>query len=195
MVLSAQLEVRDKDEACGEHRYWLDPGRDYAILRVVETRGGKPAVQVDVRYSDDDDSRALPAAWHAMTLDENGDVSQFVQASRRGDWIKRPAQDETFAVQLPPDTWVVDRAEQRSYIARADGSRLELNGREYEPGTSFAQLVSQGGQRTWLAAWTSWAGEQTSSRSRRTLPAALVAALACGGLSTVICRIVRQRAR
>lgn len=91
--------------------FWVDPAKDYALVRSVKTdrRTNKLNQQVDLFLVHDKEAGWLPGSW--TYIEPINDRHTAVVLSKVTDYSVNvsPTTDESFQVELPPGTLVIDR--------------------------------------------------------------------------------------
>ncbi|WP_339910974.1 hypothetical protein [Symmachiella dynata] len=126
---------------------WLDPSRDFVIVRQQFIRDGLVANQLDVEYLPVDETRVwLPQEWRFAMLDKKGKSLLSMNGTLTRAEINPTLPDADFEFEFPPGTWVhEDKAHE--HIVMADGKQravaLGERGLPYESLLSGTGRVSK----------------------------------------------------
>jgi hypothetical protein len=134
-----QLSATARGGARPIHEMWVDPSRDYCVVRTRTTsRDGDPRRQIDIEHRQDADGVWLPSGWEHVSLDPDGSTrsSDTTEVTR----VEiGPLGAELFQIHPPAGTLVVDGRVNagQQWVVRDDGSRYlipadELAGKDFE---------------------------------------------------------------
>ncbi len=84
--------------------FWLDPARDYVILRAVVEKNGRCSRQTDIAYEYDGVAGWVPVTWSVLILDGKGHMIQHHKSVRDEFSNGRP---------LPASVFVIDRPSEK----------------------------------------------------------------------------------
>jgi hypothetical protein len=153
--------VEQADDVGTYETFWLDPAREYAVLRFTRSEAdGKPYYQLDVQYSPHGADGWIPTAWHMIFLKDKGPVKEEYSAKVNQRAINEPIAASEFQIEFPPGTSVSDEnanGEGERYIVREDGSKRVIQRQELSasydriiataPGTATAD--TEGDRKLW----------------------------------------------
>ena len=146
------LRVRERaeiDQSGGswmpvESLYWVDPNRDFVVVRCIIMWGDVAFAQIDVQYEAADRIGWVPSTWSVLRFGERPTTVRQVATAVMDDVdLDREADKHAMDLRLPPGTSVVDRVTPRQYLVRDDLSEQELEGEYRFPAGSYATLVPQ----------------------------------------------------
>jgi hypothetical protein len=129
--------VEQPDERISHvYAYWVDPSRDYVVVRYVIRVEGKDRGQTNVTYSEDEAQGWVPASWNFVWLNSDGSlaISKTYRVTKYS--INEPIADDKFELTFPRGTRLRDERTGRIYL---EGSR--------------GAFGSPGGSRSWASYW------------------------------------------
>ena len=110
--------------------YWVDPGRDYSIVRqVLSTKTGAIVTQATISYQFDGDFGWVPVAWDDVLLNErNSKLRQQTKGHVNKYEFNVPIDQQAFKYDFPSETVVLDHEEgKKQYVMEKDGSKRYIN--------------------------------------------------------------------
>lgn len=122
--------------------YWVDPERDFVVLRVEQSFEGKPRSKLDVSYKRDRVAGWVPWSWKEVTVTEktcelryqySGTVTKYEVNS------SIPASE--FQFDFSPGTEVVDTRNKTHYIVRPGDAKRMVTARERDAGVPYEVLL------------------------------------------------------
>jgi hypothetical protein len=88
--------------------YWVDPARDYIILRAILSADGKDGWKIDFSYTHDQAHGWVLSGWNSVQLDEEGRLRSAFNATVTHWQINTPLDPTAFVLEFPPGTLVTD---------------------------------------------------------------------------------------
>jgi hypothetical protein len=129
--------------------FWLDPEREYSLMRYTVQApmdaGGRVVVQLDSFEYEQNGSTWVPTAWRMVDTNPRGAIRQSTMAKVERYSLNPPVEPEEFDIAFPPGTWVTqtlgkDRGGPRvQYIVREGGEKRVIT--ENEQSASYEQLL------------------------------------------------------
>ena len=121
--------------------FWVDPARDYAIVRAVVDSKGRCQRLIDITYDREPGGNWLPTIWSAVLITPNGNLDQQFRSTRDA---------VSVGGSLPPSTFDFDRADSllaehnrtianQARLARSDMTKARSQRR---PGPSFVVVTN-----------------------------------------------------
>jgi hypothetical protein len=139
--------------------FWLDPARDFIILRVLRDYRGNAFEQLDISYSADEICGWIPSAWRGLwKLSRDNGMNMTLQESFEARVISHELnflfRAEDFELKFPVDTFVEDQRSGEGYIAQKDNAKRMITLEERERNSSYRELVNSesgmaGRSKTW----------------------------------------------
>jgi hypothetical protein len=128
-------------------QYWVDPERDFSIVRYTTSRGSSGPVifQVDVSYKQDPTHGWVLSDWRASLTSSRRGMREGTIAKITSYALNAPVAAEEFQYELPPNTSVADARDGSDYILREGGRKEMISGPQGDGSRSFGAL------RLWLA--------------------------------------------
>jgi hypothetical protein len=121
---------------------WVDPTRDYVMVRYLTTKGQRPSTKIDVSYRQDLGNGWIPEKWDVVMFDSDGKVRESTRAKMNKSQINESVEPEGFDIKFPPGTYVVDysdpKAEINYIVKEGDNKRMILPN---EMGASYQQII------------------------------------------------------
>ncbi|MEO2031073.1 MAG: hypothetical protein ABGZ35_03205 [Planctomycetaceae bacterium] len=130
------LQLQESADHDVVRSYWIDPRRDFVIVRQIETHGGTPAAQLDIKYEEHERHGWLPANWTVMIMQGSADVEDFpgqhelfpfLAAKVISSTINESVSEDTLTIAFPPGTVVNDMLGGQHYLIQPDGSFMDLS--------------------------------------------------------------------
>jgi hypothetical protein len=148
-------------------RLWLDPSRDYLILRSLTSEREKTLQQIDVRYRADPTAGWVPEWWKMFEQNRANETAQEVRVGTLTQYeINARISPRELKISFPPGTKVVDEVNRRDYIVKLTGGEREILGKEL--GLSYEELLHSetgeplGETRRW-SRWLLWSAGVSGS--------------------------------
>jgi hypothetical protein len=91
----------------GQAFYWLDPARDYVVLREHRMIGGQDHSRIDISYRSDPKIGWIPSGWKEAVIGDQGTFDDLVVSKVTEFAINEPLQDSTFRIVFPKGTILV----------------------------------------------------------------------------------------
>jgi hypothetical protein len=88
--------------------YWVDPDRDFIVLREHETYRGVDRIRKDISYQRDPVHGWLPSGWKFVNLDERGELRESAVATVAEYAINATIPPSEFQIEYPKGTYLVD---------------------------------------------------------------------------------------
>lgn len=133
-------ETRPRDPGL-QRSMWLDPLRDFLVVRYAHEVAGTPSSQVDIDYGTDSSGVPVPISWTAVLLGANGAIMQSYAIQVRDFKVNHDVDSSQFRIAFPVGAWVDDRQQGVQYLVRRDGHRL-ITPAELRRGVSYEELLS-----------------------------------------------------
>jgi hypothetical protein len=156
--LCCELQLKHPGTADLDH-LWVDPSRDFAISRHLQTANGKVVSQTDVRFTNDPMAGWVPSAWDVVARFPDGKLQLSEQAQVLEHQINPALDADLFDIVFPRGTVVNDQPENKLYIIKPDGSERVWEKEEW--GLSYQEaLASEPGELvgTQCPFWVRWWG-------------------------------------
>ena len=137
------LIVVDRGQAKTE--YWVDPQRDYSIVRIRRYgtfRPDKCLEENEISYKSDARFGWTPAGWRGYAVDaDSGQPADKWDYTLISYAINPRVDPSEFRYQFPPGTWVVDRRTKSlvQYIVREGGKKRMIT--DAESGAAYEDLL------------------------------------------------------
>jgi hypothetical protein len=98
-------------------QYWLDPKRDYIVLREVETfNNSKSDCRTDISYRHHETYGWIPQSWRAVQLDHFGEFLASVATEVTDVSINQTIPPSVFQLEMPLRTQVHDQSSGRRVV-------------------------------------------------------------------------------
>ncbi len=136
--------------------FWLDPERDYSVLKYTfkDGRTGALSRQMNVSYVNHPVAGWVPSGWSVESSWADGSPMSSVTANVTDTKINQAVEASEFAPVFPSGTFVTESEgdSHRLYAVRPDGTRRPISTGELLAAKSYQQLLAEPGQLP-LAAW------------------------------------------
>jgi hypothetical protein len=129
---------------------WVDPDRDYSIVRLLSSAEQKSVLQLTVNYRHDPDYGFVPVSWEVTRGGSSGDEKQSSSAVVSEYNLNVPIPLDEFRIDFPPGTVVTDQKsaaggkrsnEPKLYVAK-EGDRKRLITNEELAKATYEQLLT-----------------------------------------------------
>jgi hypothetical protein len=148
----AQLELKNLDGTfCAvlteqfsryQREVWVDPGRDYVVVRYVVSLDGKPSYQMDLKYVPDEKLGWLPNSWKVERwLPAGEQLFETVAAQVTSLEIDPKIDEEEFRPPFPAGTLVRDARDDIDFIVLPDGRQRFITKEERQQGAKYETLL------------------------------------------------------
>jgi hypothetical protein len=125
--------------------FWVDPSRDFVIVRYVTIRKGKLASQTDIEYEPDSLIGWRPVRWNRFRPAGDGGPPITVVSTTVTDFeVNAKLPPDVFTLEFLPGTRVYDESQggQAEYLVTADNQRRDIL--DFEIGATHDQLLASG---------------------------------------------------
>lgn len=138
-------------------RLWIDPGRDYLVLRYTVIRKERVEHKIDVRFRrGSSETGWLPQGWDIVTLSQAGQVLYSSRATVTDIQINSGINDAEFGLDFPPGSLIGDLKASQWYWVKPNGDKRIIQ--KGERALTYEQLLNsepdnaqpQPFYRTWL---------------------------------------------
>jgi hypothetical protein len=138
------------------YQFWVDPSRDYTIVRYIETAKGKLIAQADIRFAEDPQAGWVPSNWDLVSQFPDGKLETSLQAEVLEHEINPGFPADRFDIVFPRGTSINDVEANRMYIIKQDGSERVLEKEEW--GLTYQEVLASEpgelvGTQSFLARW------------------------------------------
>jgi len=130
-------------------RMWVDPARDYVLVRHLVEANYKPNEQIDFVYRLDPSSGWIVNSWKLIALGKKGLLHYSMNSSVNLSDFKYAGAPDTFDLQFPAGTLVSDERTNERFLVRLDGSKRVLPSSDNIP---YDDLIKE---KPWMI-WTLW---------------------------------------
>lgn len=121
---------------------WLDPERDFVVVRMVQDSPTGPLSQLTFEEFRQTENGWVPLKWTKTSLNSDGSVSTSCRASVRHFTLNVLMDEKEFELEFPPGTWVTDGREKTRYILKEGGEKRIILGEELVGQASYEQLLN-----------------------------------------------------
>lgn len=134
-------EFEQIDGASGTCKLWLDPHRDWCVVRGQSVAGGEPKWQIDVAYGPDPQVGWVPRAWTLVSMAAGGTRLKSSTTATVEKYSINPRIGATeFDFDFAPGTVVVDDRTKEHYVVRHDGQERHILRDDY--GASYDAIIN-----------------------------------------------------
>jgi hypothetical protein len=123
--------------------YWVDPERDYVVLRIiVGRRGALPQYSIDIEYEPSEPMAWFPMRWRIVrTNGSTTNVYEEISAEVGTVSINVPVEEDVFQMRFSPNSAVVDNRMGERFMSRLDGQKRRVLPEELRRGATYAELI------------------------------------------------------
>jgi hypothetical protein len=139
---------------------WVDPSRDNAIVRFVESVDGIETIRINITHDRDSMYGWIPAHWDMVWLSSKRQILLESGTYTRTNYaINTPIPPDEFAPAFPPGTWVTDEDKHLQYIVREHSQADRIVTLEESRHAGYQEiLATETGmaglpEHTWLIRW------------------------------------------
>jgi hypothetical protein len=147
------IELATGPEGTPGARFWVDPARDYVIVRVLTVGGPKLMGRTDIRYRQDASIGWVPESWEHVFQRGNEALQKKSSAVVVRLEIGEPLANSEFNLEFPPNTMVVDTVRNEKYLVKPNSEKRivppEDAGKSYEKLVNSQPGEARGGPRPW----------------------------------------------
>ncbi len=131
-----------------EEHYWIDPSRDYSIVRYTAETEDKTRFQLECTHKLDSKGVWIPAKWVVTRLAPNGSILSLATNELKDCRFDVAVSAEDFDIQFPAGTVVTDgttrpargRSLTSHYLVMPDGSKRVMTPEEHA--ATYEQLLA-----------------------------------------------------
>jgi hypothetical protein len=136
------VEPQTRSSKHREMAYWIDPVRDFIIMRIECAKVGRPPDwSIDIDYIENDDHGWIVSGWRVVSGTPS-EIMQQLSVAVTGFGINESIADSEFRFDFPANTAVVDNRSGERYIARENGEHRIVTDDELRRGAKYRDLVS-----------------------------------------------------
>jgi hypothetical protein len=106
--------------------YWLDPNREYVLVKHLSREGDQPLGQIEIEYREDPKLGWVPKGWEYLSMGEKGKVGSQKLAIVSELQVGGTYPTDAFDLQFPSGTLVYNLLDDTKYIIRTDHSKRFL---------------------------------------------------------------------
>jgi hypothetical protein len=160
-VIDEKSHIGNRECICVEEkkpayvaRCWVDPGRDYNVVRYAMVFDGFPDYQCDIEYTLHDNFGWIPQSWHNVLHNTNSQsvkLSYDRRASVTSFEINGLVEDQEFQLEFPPRTEVKDWINDQRFVVLDDGTKRFATQEENQRGITYEELLHPKHNTTLLA--------------------------------------------
>jgi hypothetical protein len=121
---------------------WLDPARDFVVVRLIVTRQNVPMIQLTFHEFSHSENSWVPIRWTRTELRDGGSVSTSATATVSDFAIGKPVDLKEFTLSFPPGTLVEDVPANRSYIVKEGGTNRLILDEELGEDMTYERLLT-----------------------------------------------------
>jgi hypothetical protein len=96
--------------------YWVDPKREYIVLRYASKVEGKDRTRQDIQYEQRGDYGWVPVYWKTVALRESGRFDESTECRVTNCSVNEPLAAAEFQITFPAGTMVLDEVHGREYL-------------------------------------------------------------------------------
>jgi hypothetical protein len=121
---------------------WVDPARDYVVLRLSQTDHGVTAWQMSLSEYQRAEEIWVPVKWSVIVQNPEGSMNTSTSCSVQSFRINQPIDPKEFELMFPVGTWIVDREKSEVYILQEGGRKRRITAEELAGGATYEQLIN-----------------------------------------------------
>ncbi len=133
------VELRRQNGNYAE-RFWVDPARDYVVVRCLETVNESLVGKMTIQYRADQGAGWVPTKWEHQSLSPDGRVLVSTNAVVSHYEINAHVPASDFEITFAPGTRVSDMKEKTEYVVKEGGGQRIIE--KSEIGATYAQVVN-----------------------------------------------------
>lgn len=124
-----ELTLRSTKKKQAAMVFYVDPAKDFRIVKLVSTFNGEPRMQYDMKLEPDQKIGWRLSKWRTEWADDDEPEGKFVTNVVKKCAINEPIDDAIFSVKFPVGTHVHDNG--RYFIQETEESRREISLKEF----------------------------------------------------------------
>ncbi len=124
------------------HRWFVDPERDFVVVRHEGDTGGKTKFRVDLDYGQDSDGAWIPSGWRTLWFDGRGELSTEHTATVTKCDVGIAVEADQFDLEFPRGAWIGDQVRNIEYIVTGPGAERIVTPGELSRGVSYRDLLN-----------------------------------------------------
>jgi hypothetical protein len=137
---------------------WLDPARDFVVVRCNENfdvLGVRTVNELDISYTQSPPNEWVPLGWTTVFRDNYGNAEQYSRSIVTEASLNQAAAGRQFQADFPAATWVWDERTNVRYIVGGEGKTRSVTDDELRRGATYEELLRTKSGRAGLtsAAW------------------------------------------
>ncbi|MEX2027639.1 MAG: hypothetical protein WEH44_10060 [Pirellulaceae bacterium] len=118
---------------------YVDPAREFVVLKWSTEVDGKLWAQIDITYAQDPAIGWIPSGWNLFM--PRRDVNERYVSTVTDYALNEPHSDKLFVIDFSPGTYVDDRPSGTEYLVREGGEKRFIAPVERSRGASWGQLM------------------------------------------------------
>jgi len=107
--------------------FWVDPTKDYSVVRYRKMASGKLRHQIDMEYREDP-TGWIPKRWKMITVDNDGSLRSSLEDELTNLSLNASLPDSDFDIEIPEGTLLTDyRTGREWFMVGADGNERMIS--------------------------------------------------------------------
>ncbi len=104
------------------YRYWIDPSKEYNVVRMISYIKRFPCTQLDIEYSIQNQDFLIPTSWKAIVFDDKGSypgrsqIFQYSQIDVLDCKFNIDYTDDNFVATYPDKTLIINEIQNKNYL-------------------------------------------------------------------------------
>ncbi len=119
---------------------YVDPAREFVVLKWAEEVNGKLSAEIDISYAQDALIGWVPSGWSLVFM-PGGVIDERCTSTVTGYALNEQLADKLFVIDFPPGTYVDDRESGEQYLLQPGGEKRFIAPEERRRGATWGQLM------------------------------------------------------
>lgn len=121
-------------------RLWLDPAREYMIIRHLIIERGQSSNQIDIHYRASAEAGWVPDAWTIVNNMPSGNILDTWRAAVVTAELNNSVDPHLFALEFPPGARVRDLQDMKDWVIKLNGKKRNILPEDI--GASYEQMIN-----------------------------------------------------
>lgn len=137
------IEHTQIDDVILSRSFFVDPEREWIVVRYIGECGEHPSVQFDIDYQQSSEGQWTPHQWTVMRMDfRDRPIQNFATVKVAHLEINQEPCEISFEIDKPVGTWSIDWQPMTQSLLRADGSKRQILELESDVSASYDVLMN-----------------------------------------------------
>lgn len=126
------------------HTYWVDPSREFVVVRFLLGKGDKLTRKADIDYAQHSELGWIPSTWALHSSITGDDLFQTKRGRLKQIIVHDRPLDNVFDLSFPDGSLISDEIRKETYIVKGDGNKRIVSKEEMKANLTYEQLRATG---------------------------------------------------